>query len=118
MGYKPVGPLAIEVAGEPTADPAQEYDVEVQLPVESRARAHPSDRVQIKPFEETDAVVMTLTGPWELTNVSEPLAMVKAWMLEHRIPPRAVIRWVEVTDPTKVTSADQVTEIQYLLPRG
>jgi hypothetical protein len=118
MGYRTVGPLAIEIDGEPTTDPAQEYDLEIQLPLESRATAAPSDRVQIKPFEETDAVVMTLNGPWEITNLAEPLAQVKAWMEEHRIPPRAVVRWVEVTDPSKVASTEQVTELQYLLPRG
>jgi DNA gyrase inhibitor GyrI len=118
MGYRVEGPMAVEIAGEPTDDATQEYDMEIQLPVESRAKAHPSDHVQIKPFDETEAVVMTLNGPWELTHLSEPLSQMKQWMQDHNVQPRPVVRWVEVTDPTKVTTQEQVTELQYLVPRG
>ena len=117
MGYRPQGPVAIEVTGEPSDDRTAEYDVEVQLPVPANAKAHPSDRVQIKPFEPTDAVVMTLRGPWDLTNFSEPLARMKEWMRGQNLEPGSVVRWVEVTDPAKVAPADQVTEVQYLLRR-
>jgi hypothetical protein len=109
--------MAVEVTGEPTEDLAQEYDIEVQLPVNENARSHPSDKVQIKRFEPTDAVVMTLRGPHELTKLAEPLARMKEWMRAQNIEPGPVVRWVEVTDPAKVSLEDQVTEIQYLITR-
>src|SRR5262249_15943394 len=73
MGDKVLGPMAVEFSGEPAADPTTEYDIEIQLPVEARARAHQDDMVQIKPFEPTTAAVLTLRGPWELTGLAEPL---------------------------------------------
>lgn len=116
MGFKPEGPLAVEISGVPTIDGTQEYDIEVQLPVGSNAKAHPSDKVQIKPFEPVDAVVMTLHGPAELTGMAEPVARLQAWMSEQNVTPTSsVVRWVEVTDPAKVSLDEQVTEIQYLL---
>jgi effector-binding domain-containing protein len=115
MGFKPQGPMAIEVTGEPSEDLAQEYDVEVQLPVSDNAKSHPSDKVQIKRFEPADAVVMTLHGPHELTKLAAPLARMTEWMQGQNLQPGPVVRWVEVTDPAKVSPEEQVTEVQYLL---
>ena len=117
MGYKPEGPMAVEITGDPTSDITQEYEMEVQLPVSANAKAHPSDKVQIKPFEQAQAVVMTLRGPHELTHLTEPLAQIKAWMQEKGLPTGEAIRWVEITDPAKVAPGEQLTELQYLLPR-
>ena len=36
MGFRPTGPMAVEIQGAPAADLSEEYDVEVQLPVEDR----------------------------------------------------------------------------------
>lgn len=118
MGYRPEGPTAVEITGEPTDDRTQEYDIEVQMPVGSNANAHPSDRVQIKPFEATDAVVMTLRGPCDLASAAEPLSRMKEWMRGRNLEPGPVVRWVEVTDPAKVAPADQITELQYLVTRA
>jgi hypothetical protein len=107
--------MAVEVTGEPSEDLTQEYDIEVQLPVSDNAKSHPSDKVQIKRFEPADAVVMTLYGPNELTKLAEPLARMKEWMQGQNLQPGPVVRWVEVTDPAKVSLEEQVTEIQYLL---
>lgn len=117
MGYTPQGPVAVEITGEPSEDLAQEYDIEVQLPVSDNARSHPSDKVQVKRFEPTDAVVMTLRGPHELTKLAEPLARMKEWMRDQNIEPGPVVRWVEVTDPAKVSPEEQITEVQYLVGR-
>jgi DNA gyrase inhibitor GyrI len=117
MGYAPQGPMAVEVHGTPTSDLTAEYDVEVQLPVGDNAKAHPSDKVQIKPFEETDAVVMTLRGPAELTHLAEPLEGMRRWMQENGIASNEVVRWVEITDPAKVSPQDQITEVQSLVAR-
>lgn len=117
MGYKPQGPVAVEVTGVPTDDLTQEYDIEVQLPLGPEAKAHPSDRVQIKPFQETDAVVMTLHGPHEMTHLAEPLRQMQEWMQGQNLQPGPVVRWVELTDPTKVTPDEQQTEVQYLVTR-
>lgn len=117
MGYKPQGPVAVEIEGRPWEDPGADYSVEVQLPVEERAKAHPTDHVQIKRFEPTRAVVMTLHGPCELAHLGEPLQHLAAWMREHNYEDRDAgkVRWVEITDPTKVATEDQVTEIQELI---
>ncbi len=117
MGYKPEGPMAVEINGTPSPGDTSEYDIEVQLPVGPNAKAHPSDKVQIKPFAATEAVVMTLRGPCELTHLDEPLAQIKQWMQEKNLPQGEVVRWVEITDPAKVALDEQVTELQYLLPR-
>lgn len=117
MGYKPEGPMAVEINGTPAAGDTSEYDIEVQLPVGANAKAHPSDKVQIKPFAGTQAVVMTLRGPYDLTNIGEPLGQMQSWINEKGLPPSPVVRWVEVTDPTKVSPDEQVTEIQYLVTR-
>jgi len=116
MGYKPEGPTAVEINGEPNADDATaQYDIEVQLPVGPNAKAHPSDHVQIKPFAATDAIVMTLRGPSELTSIGGPLEQMKSWMQERNVAPGPVVRWVEVTDPAKVSPDEQITEVQYLI---
>lgn len=115
MGFQPQGPMAVEIPGTPTADLTAEYDIEVQLPVGENAKAHPSDKVQVKPFAETDAVVMTLRGPHELTNLAQPLEEMRRWMQENGFAPGEVVRWVEVTDPAKVTPQEQVTEVQFLV---
>jgi len=117
MGYQPEGPMAVEIQGTPSTDATTEYDIEVQLPVGENAKAHPSDKVQIKPFQETEAVVMTLRGPYELTNIATPLEELRRFVQEKGMPPSEVVRWVEVTDPAKVTPQEQVTEIQYLVTR-
>ncbi len=115
MGYKPEGPMAVEINGTPSPGDTSEYDIEVQLPVGSNAKAHPSDKVQIKPFEATDAVVMTLRGPWDLTNIGEPVSQMQEWMREKNLQASSVVRWVEITDPTKVALDEQLTEVQYLV---
>ncbi len=115
MGYQATGPVAIEVTGEPSADLSVDYDFEVQVPVEDGARAHTSDHVQIKPFEQTNAAVMTLHGPYDLTSIAEPLGRLRSWMTERGIMPGSTVRWVEVTDPARVTAGEQVTELQYLV---
>ena len=117
MGYRPMGPMAVEIHGDPSADIKQEYDIEVQLPVGPNAKADPSYRVQIKPFEATDAAVLTVRGPIELTNLGEPLARLKEWMESQNLQPGPAVRWVEITDPAKVALDEQVTEIQYLVTR-
>lgn len=117
MGYKPEGPMAIEITGSPTDDKAAEYDVEVQLPVGANAKADPSDRVQIKPFAESEAVVMTLRGPYDLTNIAEPLGQMRQWVQQKGLQTSDVVRWVEVTDPTKVALEEQTTEVQFLVAR-
>jgi len=117
MGYHPAGPLAVEFSSEPSADATAEYDIEIQLPVEDTARAHPDDQVQIKRFEPTEAAVITLHGPWELTGLAEPLGRLRAWMQGEGLRPQGSVRWVEVTDPARVTSDEQLTEIQYLVSR-
>jgi len=118
MGYTPQGPMAIEIAGEPGTDLAQEYEIEVQLPVPDTAKADPSDRVQIKRFEPTDAAVMTLRGPHELSNFGEPVARMHGWLQSQNLQTSNVVRWVEITDPTKVSPEEQVTEVQYLVTRA
>ncbi len=115
MGYRAVGPVAIEITGEPSADHAAVYDFEIQVPIEEGARAHASDRVQIKRFEESDAAVMTLHGPYDVTSIAEPLGRLRAWMQERQIIPGNTVRWVEVTDPSRVTAGEQVTALQYLV---
>lgn len=116
MGYKPEGPTAVEINGVPTADDATaQYDIEVQLPVGPNAKAAPSDQVQIKPFAATDAIVMTLRGPCELTSITGPLEQMQSWMQERNVTPGPVVRWVEITDPAKVSPDEQVTEVQYLV---
>jgi len=115
MGYKPEGPMAVEVSGEPSTDLSQEYDIEVQLPVGANAKADPSDHVQIKPFEATDAVVMTLRGPYELTGIGAPLAQMREWMSGRSLQTGDVVRWVEITDPAKVSPGEQLTEVQCLV---
>jgi len=115
MGYTPQGPVAVEFNEPPSGNPAQEYDIEIQLPVPDTAKAHPSDYAQIKRFEPARAVVMTLRGPADLTNLGEPLERMRAWMREKDITPGSAVRWVEVTDPTKVSVDEQVTELQYLI---
>ena len=115
MGYAATGPMAVEIQGTPSDNLAEEYDIEVQLPVSDNAKADPSDRVQIKPFVETDAVVMTLRGPFELTNIGEPLARLREWISGRNLTTNDVVRWVEVTDPAKVTLEEQVTEVQFLV---
>src|SRR3712207_6344257 len=95
MGFRPAGPMAVEIRGTPSTDLTEEYDVEVQLPVEERARAHPTDKVQIKPFAATDAVVMTLQGPYELTHIGEPLARLREWITAQGLRTSSVVRWVE-----------------------
>ena len=118
MGYKPEGPMAVEIHGEPTSDLSQEYEMEIQLPVGEHAKAHPQDRVQIKSFEEADAVVMTVRGPCELTNLGESLVRLKEWMQRENLEPGPAVRWVEITDPAKVSPDEQITEIQYLVTRS
>ena len=115
MGFTPTGPMAVEIHGTPAADLATEYDVEVQLPVDDRARAHPTDKVQIKPFAATDAVVLTLQGPHELAHIGEPLTQLRQWITAQGLRTREVVRWVELTDPTKVTPEEQRTEMQLLV---
>jgi hypothetical protein len=115
MGFQPEGPVAVEIMGTPTTDLTAEYDLEVQLPVGDNAKAHPSDKVQVKPFEETDAVVMTLRGPHELTHLAEPLEGMHRWMQDKGLARGEVVRWVEITDPAKVSPQDQVTEVQFLV---
>ncbi len=115
MGFTPTGPMAVEIRGVPSADVTEEYDVEVQLPVEDRARAHPTDKVQIKPFAATDAVVLTLQGPHELAHIDAPLAQLREWVTTQGLRTREVVRWVELTDPTKVTPEEQRTEVQLLV---
>ena len=117
MGYKPEGPMAVEISGIPTPGDTAEYDIEVQIPVGANAKAHPSDRVQIKPFEATDAVVMTVRGPFELTNVGGAVEQMRSWIQEKNLNTSEVVRWVEITDPTKVALDEQVTEIQFLVNR-
>ena len=117
MGFKPEGPMAVEIHGTPNTDLTQEYDIEVQLPVAENAKAHPSDKVQVKPFEETDAVVMTLRGPHELIHLAEPLEEMRRWMQEKGIAAGDVVRWVEITDPAKVSPQEQITEVQFLMTR-
>lgn len=116
MGFRPEGPMAVEINGVPTPDHLQEYDLEVQLPVGANAKAHASDRVQIKPFAATRAAIMTVRGPCELTSLGEPVSRMQEWMREQNLQPGPVVRWVEITDPAKVTADEQLTEIQYLLP--
>jgi hypothetical protein len=118
MGYEPQGPVAVEISGEPGADRAAEYDFEVHLPVEDSARAHPDDQVQIKRFEATDAAIMTLNGPFDIGGIGEPLGRMRAWLSERNARGGSMVRWVEVTDPTKVSPDEQVTEIQILVPAG
>jgi effector-binding domain-containing protein len=115
MGFTAEGPLAVEIHGTPSEDREQEYEIEVQLPVSGNASAHPSDKVQIKPFEETDAVVMTLHGPYELTNIREPLSHMREWIESNQFRTADIVRWVEVTDPTKVSLEEQITEVQFLV---
>ena len=115
MGFRPTGPMAVEIAGTPSDDLTEEYDVEVQLPVEERARAHPTDKVQIKPFAATDAVVLTLRGPHELARIGEPLQELREWLAAQGVQTTEVVRWVEVTDPTTVAPAEQLTELQVLV---
>ena len=117
MGFQPEGPMAVEVLGTPSTDLTAEYDIEVQLPVGANAKAHPSDKVQVKPFAETDAVVMTLYGPHELTHLAEPLDDMRRWMQDKSLPAGEVVRWVEITDPAKVSPQEQVTEVQFLMNR-
>jgi effector-binding domain-containing protein len=116
MGFTPQGPMAVEITGTPSADLAEEYDIEVQLPVGENAKADPTDAVQVKPFVATEAVVLTLRGPYELTNIAEPLARMRAWCAAQGLQPSDVVRWVEITDPTKVAPEEQRTEVQFLLP--
>lgn len=118
MGFRPEGPMAVEIHGVPTGATGEEFEMEVQLPVSGSAKAHPSDRVQIKPFEATRAVVMTVRGPCELAGLSEPLGRMQEWMKGQNLQPGPVVRWVEITDPAKVALDEQMTEIQYLLPQG
>lgn len=118
MGYHPQGPLAIQITGEPGDDPLLEYDIEVQLPVEEDTRASPADLVQVKRLEPADAAVLTLHGPADLIHVHIPFARLQQWLRERGIQAPAVLRWVEVTDPTKVTAEQQVTELQYLVRPG
>jgi effector-binding domain-containing protein len=115
MGFTPTGPMAVEIRGVPSADVTEEYDVEVQLPVDDRARAHPTDKVQIKPFAATDAVVLTLQGPHELARIGEPLAELREWLAAQGLQTTEVVRWVELTDPTTVAPAEQLTELQVLV---
>jgi effector-binding domain-containing protein len=115
MGFRATGPMAVEIQGTPSADLSDEYDVEVQLPVDDRARADPSDKVQIKPFAATDAVVLTLQGPYELTHIDAPLAALRQWVAAQGLQTSEVVRWVEVTDPTKVAPDEQRTEVQFLV---
>lgn len=117
MGYKVMGPLAVEFSSEPVADTLAEYDIEIQLPVEERARAVPEDQVQVKPFVPVEAAVITLHGPWEVTGLAEPLGQLRAWMQQQGLRPGGTVRWVEVTDPTRVSTDEQLTEIQYLVSR-
>ena len=117
MGYKPEGPMTVEIQGTPSADATAEYDIEVQLPVGANAKAHPSDKVQIKPFVETDAVVMTLRGPNDLTSVAGPIEAMRSWIQEKNLQTIDRVRWVEVTDPAKVSPEDQITEVQFLVSR-
>lgn len=117
MGYKVLGPLAVEFSSEPVADTSVEYDIEIQLPVEDRAKAVPEDQIQIKRFEPAEAAVITLHGPWEVTGLAEPLGQLRAWMQERGLRPGNAIRWVEITDPTRVSAGEQLTEIQYLVSR-
>lgn len=117
MGYKPDGPMAIEITGSPTDDLAAEYDIEVQLPVGPNAKADPSDRVQIKPFVEAEAVVMTMHGSHELTGIAGPLSQLRDWIQQQGLQTSDVVRWVEVTDPAKVALDELETEIQYLINR-
>lgn len=115
MGFRPTGPMAVEIHGTPSDDLTEEYDVEVQLPVEDRARADPTDKVQIKPFAATDAVVLTLQGPHELARIDAPLTELRQWAAAQGLQTRAVVRWVELTDPTTVAPAEQLTEVQFLV---
>lgn len=115
MGFTATGPMAVEIVGTPSADLSEEYDVEVQLPVDDRARADPTDKVQVKPFAATDAVVLTLQGPHELTHIDAPLAELRQWVAAQGLRTREVVRWVEVTDPTKVAPDEQCTEVQFLV---
>jgi len=117
MGYTPQGPMAVEVTGDPGDDLAQEYEIEVQLPVPDTAKADPSDKVQIKRFEQTEAAVMTLHGPHDLTNFATPLAQMREWLRGQNIESGQVVRWVEITDPTKVGPEEQITEVQCLVTR-
>jgi len=89
----------------------------VQLPVGANAKAHPSDKVQIKPFVETDAVVMTLRGPNDLTSVAGPIEEMRRWIQEKNLQTIDRVRWVEITDPAKVSPQEQVTEVQFLVNR-
>ena len=117
MGYKPEGPMAVEINGIPSPGDTSEYDIEVQIPVGANAKAHPSDRVQIKPFEETDAVVMTVRGPLELTSVGGCVEQMRSWAQEKNLQTSDVVRWVEITDPAKVALDEQITEVQFLVNR-
>ncbi len=116
MGFTPQGPMAVEITGTPSAALSEEYDIEVQLPVGENAKADPSDMVQVKAFTATEAVVLTLRGPYELTHIAEPLARMREWSAAQQLQPSAVVRWVEITDPTKVSPEEQTTEVQFLLP--
>ncbi len=118
MGYQPRGPLALEIEGDPSGDASSEYDIEIHLPLSDDATAAPSDQFQIKRFEPTDAAVMTLHGPFQLAHLSEPLDQMRSWLRARSAEPTTVVRWVEVTDPTKVSPDEQVTEVQHLLRRG
>jgi effector-binding domain-containing protein len=117
MGYKPAGPMAVELNTTPGPDLATEYDIEVQLPVTGEAKADPSDKVQIKEFAETDAVVLTLNGPHELTHIAEPVEQMRQFINSQGLNARDVVRWVEVTDPAKASLDEQVTEVQFLVDR-
>jgi effector-binding domain-containing protein len=117
MGYKPAGPMAIELNTTPGEDLATEYEIEVQMPVTGEAKADPSDRVQIKEFAETDAVVMTLYGPHEITSITEPVSQMRGYISSQGLNARDVVRWVEITDPAKVSLDEQVTEVQFLVNR-
>jgi hypothetical protein len=61
-------------------------------------------------------VVLTLRGPYELTKIAEPLTRMRAWCAAAGLRPSAVVRWVEITDPTKVSPEEQTTEVQFLSP--
>jgi|SRR5579884_2611300 effector-binding domain-containing protein len=115
MGYSPQGPLAIQIAGQPTGDPGTEYDLDVQLPVQDDARTAPSDLVQVARLEETDAAVLTIHGPCDVMSLDEPLRRLRDWMGERGLAAAEVVRWVEVTDPTKVAPDEMITELQELL---
>ncbi|MFN8557616.1 MAG: hypothetical protein U0531_09810 [Dehalococcoidia bacterium] len=116
MGYAPQGQTAVIIDADASSGEGQ-HDIEIALPVEDSARARSDDLVQVRRLDAADAAVVTIHGPWMLTDVAEPVERLRAWLRDNNLTPGREIRIVELTDPLAVAADEQRHELQMVIDR-